>query len=188
MINTRLILFSLVFVLLVSCENAPGVSKPGDLETLPYYDLKGLLEQEIEKLDGSLVMKTTRVNGESKKTEVNLNKEQWMDELDAFFEVDINKSSYINSFTTEVDNDELIHRLKPEEKSPVKEIRVRIVDDRPVWITFRMAKESPFYTSYTLGEIYFNNRTKTIDHYAIESTQKIWFLDANNMKIQGAVK
>ncbi|WP_297336667.1 hypothetical protein [Algoriphagus sp.] len=188
MINTRLILLSLVFVFLVSCENTPGISKPGELETLPYYDIKGLLEEEIEKLDGSLVVKTSRINGQSNQTEVKLSKEQWMDELDAFFEVDINKSSYLNSFTTEVDKDELIHRLKPEEKSPIKEIRIRILEDRPKWITFKMSKESPFYTSHTLGEIYFNNRTQTIDHYSIESTQKIWFLKANNMKIQGAVK
>ncbi|MGM0944074.1 MAG: hypothetical protein ACQEW9_02760 [Bacteroidota bacterium] len=188
MASHRLILLFLVFSILVSCENAPGISSPSDLEVLPYYDMKGLLEQEIEKLEGVKVTKTTRVNGEINKTEVNLTREQWKDEFDAFFRADINRSSYLNSYTTEVDRDILIHRLKPEEKSAIKEIQVRIVDDRPVWISFKTAKESPFYTSYTNGAVYFNNRNKTIDHYSIESTQKIWFLKANNMKIQGVIK
>lgn len=180
------VLFLLIAVL-SSCANGTGDSS-GKMDVLPYYDLKGLLEQEIPKLEGKTVALTSRVNGIQEFSEKTFTTEQWKDELGAFFEADINKPSMIDSYTTELQRDILIHRAKPGAKTTIKEIMVRIVDDRPIWITFKGSSESMFYTSFINGGIYMNNREDRIDHFEIESTQKIWFLKPNNMKIQGAVK
>ncbi|HAH36432.1 MAG TPA: hypothetical protein DEQ87_13145 [Algoriphagus sp.] len=185
------ILVTLAFLIssLTSCENTPGIAPVGEMEVLPYYDLKGFVLQEIEKMDSSnQVSKITRINGEEKRSDVTFSKEDWKEELDAFLEADINKPSLATSFTTEIKGDILIHQAKPEAKTTIKEIQVRIVDDKPVWLRFRGAKESIFYTSYINGGIYMNAFTDKIDHYELESTQKIWFLSPNNMKIQGAVR
>lgn len=180
------VLFLLVAVL-SSCAGGAGDSS-GKMDVLPYYDLKGLIEQELPKLDGKTATLTSRVNGVEELTEKTFTTEQWRDELGAFFEADINKPSLIDSYTTELQKDILIHRAKPGAKTTIKEIMVRIVDDRPIWVTFKGSSESMFYTSFINGGIYMNNREDRIDHFEIESTQKIWFLKPNNMKIQGAVK
>lgn len=180
------VLFLLIGVL-SSCTNISGESS-GEMDVLPYYDLKGLVEQEIPKLDGKTVTLTSRVNGVQEISEKTFTSDQWKDELGAFFEADINKPSLIDSYTTELQKDMLIHRAKPGAKTTIKEIIVRIVDDRPIWVTFKGSSESMFYTSFINGGIYMNNREDRIDHFEIESTQKIWFLKPNNMKIQGAVK
>lgn len=182
------VVFGFVLTLLNSCENAPGIAKPGELDVLPYYDVAGFVEAEISKLGNETVRKITRINGMEESTEVTLSQEEWKEELDAFFRADINKPSMVSAFSTEVKGDVLVHRLLPGEKSPVKEIKVRIIDDRPIWLTFKISKENIFYTSTILGEIYMNQRTQKIDHYSIETTQKIMFLDANNLRIKGAVQ
>ncbi|NVJ87169.1 MAG: hypothetical protein HWE15_12735 [Algoriphagus sp.] len=182
-----LLLFGAFLFLFSSCENAPGIAKPGKLDPLPYYDVSGFIEAEIAKMDEERVTKSTRINGKEESLEVSLSQEEWREELDAFIRADINKPSLVSSYTTELQGDILIHRLKPGAKNSVQEIRVRIIDDRPIWLTFKVAKESMFYTSYVLGEVYMNQRTQKIDHYGIETTQKIWFLSPNNMRVKGAV-
>lgn len=182
-----LAIIAVFFCFLTSCENAPGIENPDKMEVLPYFDLKGFVNQEIEKLDGRNVTKISRINGVSEQSDRITSTEEWKEELGAFFDADINKPSLIDSYTTEVEKDILIHRAKPEAKVSIQEIRVRIVNDHPVWITFKAASESMFYTSFTHGGIYMNNRENRIDHYELETTQKIWFLKPNNMKIQGAI-
>ena len=182
------VVFGFVLTLLNSCENAPVIAKAGELDVLPYVDKAGFVEGEISKLGNETVRKTTRINGKEEATEVTLSQEEWREELDAFFKADINKPSMVTAYSTEVNGDVLLHRLQPGEKSSIKEIKVRIIDDRPIWVTFKISKENFFYTSTIIGEIYMNQRTQKIDHYSIETTQKIMFLDANNLRIKGAVQ
>ena len=76
------ILVTLAFLIssLTSCENTPGIAPVGEMEVLPYYDLKGFVLQEIEKMDSSnQVSKITRINGEEKRSDVTFSKEDWND-------------------------------------------------------------------------------------------------------------
>lgn len=185
--------FTLVVCILIlgmgtACENIPGKTSGKKLDPLPYYDVSGLINQELDKLADEKVHKTVRINGKETQTVTQLSPEEWREELGVFFKADINLPSHISSYTTEVNRDILLHRLKPDAKGAVKEIQVRIVNDQAAWLTFKISKESYFYTSYVLGELYFNRRTNKIDHYSIETTQKIWFLKANNLRIKGALK
>lgn len=185
----RLVAALILFVgSLTSCENTPGIASPEKMDVLPYYDLKGFIENELPKLDGMTVSKISRVNGVQERSEGIYSLDEWKEELDAFLEADINKPSMIDAYTTEVEKDILIHRAKPGTQTQIKEIKVRIVDDKPIWVTFKGSSESMFYTSFINGGIYMNNRENRIDHYELESTQKIWFLKPNNMKVQAAVK
>lgn len=165
-----------------------GKNDSGQLEKLPYFDLKGYMEQAIVGLDSANVSKISRINGEETKVDTVLTQEQWKDELNVFFEADINKASLVSSYDTQVKNEYLIHELFPDAKAYVKNITVSIIDDKVHLITIKMAKENTFYTSYTNAELYISNVTQKIDHYAIETTQKIWFLKPNNIKIMGALR
>lgn len=165
-----------------------GENNQSELSVLPYFDLKGYMEGAIKGLDQASVTKLSRVNGKETQVEVQLSEEQWREELDIFFEADINKPSLVQAYDTEVKNEYLIHNLLPDAKGDVKNITVSIIDDKVHLLTVKIEKENIFYNSVTNAELYISKVTEKIDHYSIETTQKIWFLKPNNIKIMGALR
>ncbi|WP_296702846.1 hypothetical protein [Algoriphagus sp.] len=184
-IDYKLIL--LFFLIGVSACNV-GENNGEKLEVLPYFDLKGYMAESIKGLEDAKVTKISRVQGIDTTVVVTLNEEQWRDELDIFFEADINKSSLVTSYDTKVKNEYLIHDLLPNAKGDVKNITVSIINDEVHMVKVKIAKENTFYSSVTNAELYISNVTKKVDHYTIETTQKIWFLKPNNIKILGALR
>lgn len=178
----------LLFWAAFACTPKPQPSAEPIMEVLPYFDLKGYIEQEIPKVDGAKVAKISRVQQKEESAEVIYSVQDWKEELDIFFQADINKPSLAQSYDTQLNSSYLTHTLLPGEKGKVKEITVRYDKDKPSGITVKLVEENMFYTSTTIGQVYFNVETLTLDHYSVESTQKIWFLKPNNMKIMGAVK
>ena len=178
----------LLFWAAFACTPKPEAASELKMEKLPYFDLKGYIEQEIPKVDGAKVAKISRVQHQEESADVVYSVQDWKEELDIFFQADINKPSLARSYDTKTKNSYLIHTLLPGEKGKVKEITVRYDKDRPTRITVKLVEENMFYTSTTIGQVYFNVETTKLDHYSVESTQKIWFLKPNNMKIMGAVK
>ena len=187
--RNQIILFAgLLFWAALACTPKPEASPQVKMEKLPYFDLAGYIEQEIPKVDGAKVAKISRVQNQEETAEVVHSAQDWREESDIFFQADINKPSLAQSYDTETKNSYLIHTQLPDEKGKVKEITVRYDKDRPTGITVKLVEENMFYTSTTIGQVYFNVETQTLDHYSVESTQKIWLLKPNNMKIMGAVK
>lgn len=158
------------------------------LEKLPYYNLRGLLDLELAKLDGAGVEKVSQVNGEEKSVAKTFSLQDWKEEFEVFYSADINSPALASSYSTETVGEDLIHRLLPEAKGKVKEIRIRYDKEYPVSVTLRIAEKNLFFSSTTLGELYLNQATEKIDHYAIETTQKVWFLQPTHIKITGVVK
>ncbi|MEP0712627.1 hypothetical protein [Algoriphagus sp.] len=175
--------FLLVVFGLFSCV-AESTKTP---ETLPYFDLKGFIEETIQKADGKTVSKTSHIQGEAKEVEVTYSIENWEEELSIFKDADINTSAMLQSYQTTSSDDKLVHELLPDAKAKVKYIQVTYEGEDVSSVSIMIADDNMFYSSTTLAEIYINNSTHLIDHYTIESTQKIWFLDENNMKIQGSI-
>ena len=157
------------------------------LEKLPYFDLKGFLDLEISKLAGDSVLKTSEINGEEQIVDLKYASAQWKEEFAAFYEADINVPSLAIAYGTRTTPDQLIHELLPEAKGKVKEISIRYVQNYPAWVTFRLKDENMFYQSTTLGEIFMNQATGKIDHYEIETTQKVMFLSPTHIKIAGII-
>lgn len=178
----------LLFWAAFACTPKPEASPQAKMETLPYFDLAGYIEQQIPKVEGAKVSKISRVQNQEEKIEVVYSVQDWREELDIFFQADINRPSLAQSYDTQTKNSYLIHTLLPGEKGKVKEITVRYEKDKPTAITVKLVEENMYYTSTTIGQVYFNIETMTLDHYSVESTQKIWFLKPNNMKIMGVVK
>ncbi len=182
----RLIAPFLVLCLLMfgSCVEKP-TTEP---EKLPYFDLKGFVKNEVEKLDSSSVTLISRIQGKEIRKVAQLNKEEWLEEFDTFIRADINQPALYQSYDTQVKSNVLIHSLYPDANEKLKEMKVTYVDDQVTSITLKMSEENLFYSSVTFANLYMNNLTQTIDHYSIETTQKIWFLKASNIKIMGAIK
>ncbi|GMQ25359.1 hypothetical protein Aoki45_20410 [Algoriphagus sp. oki45] len=180
--STLSILLVLVFL---SCDSA---RKEVKMEKLPYFDLKGFMDLEVAKLDGVSVSKVSRINGNEKSAEVTLSSQEWKEEFQAFYEADINKPSLALSYSTNAYYEYLIHELLPGEKGKVKEIKIKYNKDYPSSITFRMKDENMFFSTATSGEFYLNQLTQKLDHYTIETTQKVVFMEPTNIKISGVVR
>jgi|GEM_PF-273865 len=168
---------------LFSCVN----ESTNALEKQPYFDLEGFIEEKIQEIDNVEVAKTSQIQGDEKQATVVYSIKNWEEEFGIFKEADINKTSLLQSYETKSSNDSLTHELFPKTKGKVKYIKVTYFEDEVSSVAIKIADDNLFYSSTTLADIYMNNATKLIDHYSIETTQKIWFMDANNMKIQGKI-
>jgi len=177
--------FGLLIWAAFSCISHEEQKKP---ESLPYFDLKGFVNLELAKLDGAKVAKISEVNGEEKSVEKTYSLKDWKEEFEAFYTGDINTPALSASYSTETEGEYLIHRLLPEAKGKVKEIKIKYIKEYPAAVVLRTAEESLYYQTSTVAEFYMNMATEKIDHYTIESTQKVWFLDQTHVKISGAVK
>lgn len=169
-----------------SCE-----VKRGEIasDKLPYYDLKSFVDLQIQNLGDSVeVLKTSRIDGKENTTEVKYSSQDWKEEFEMFYRADINIPALSSSYSTETEQDYLIHRLAPGEKGKVKELKIRYASDLPVEVSFKMEEENLFFSTVTFGSIYMNQSTQKVDHYAIETTQKVVFRKASNIKIEGVIQ
>jgi len=179
--------FILAFLILVSCDVAS--SRNPEMEVLPYFDLKGFIDQKLAELPDSVQMaKSSRINWEEALTSKKMSREDIKKELEVFYEADINSPSFAQSYDTEVVKRYLIHRLKPEEKGRLQEMIITYTDDKVSGIQIKMKKDNTFYTSTTIAEIYFSGVSQKIDHYNVETTQKILLMDPNNIRYSGSIK
>lgn len=179
----------LVIILLVgmgfSC--VPSEEKI-EMEKLPYFDLKSFVDLEISKLDSVLVTKTSRINGKEETMDTLYRIQDWKEEFEVFYQADINLPSLATSYSTDAKFDYLIHDLLPGEKGKVKQILVRFAGNYPGSVSFKMKDENMFFSTTTQGEFYINQLTQKLDHYTIETTQKVIFMKPTNIKIQGIIK
>lgn len=168
-----------------SCIPDEGEKK---LEKLPYFNLSGFMDLELAKLDSNAVLKVSKINGQESEVEKVYSLQEWKEEFDAFYSADINSPALIQSYSTETEGEYLIHKLLPEAKGKVKEIRVKYVKEYPTAISIHTADKNLFFSANTVGEFYINRATEKIDHYFIETTQKVWFLDPTHIRISGVIR
>lgn len=184
--NTILRLIPTVFIFVIFCSC--GELSKTEQEKMPYFDLKGFVKMEAEKLDGSEAILTSRVQGVENRETKTLTKKQWLEAFDTFIQADINKPALYLSYDTKVKNNILTHSLFEDADEKVKEIKLTYIDDKVVAATLKSSENNLFYSTSTLAEMYINNHTKKVDHYSIETTQKIWFLAPSNIKIMGTIR
>ena len=179
--------FASLFLLVAAFACAPAAEEPLR-DALPYFDLRAFLNLELKELDGMKVIKTSEINGEKQALEQVYTEQDWKEELDYFYAADINLPSLATSYSTKAFSDNLVHKLLPEAKGKVKELSVRYVQNYPAWISFKIKEEYLFYSTTTLGEAYLNQATGKLDHYALETTQKVMFLSPTHIKISGIIQ
>lgn len=175
--------FFLASFILFSCVDESSSS----LEKSSYFDLKGFIATHIQEIDSVEVIKDSEIQGEAKQATVIYSAKDWEDEFSLFKEADINKSSLVQSYETTSTDEMLSHKLLPNGRNKVKYITVTYSEGQVSSVSIKIADDNLFYSSTTLGEIYMNKFTNLIDRYVIETSQKIWFLDRNDMKIEGKI-
>ena len=183
MVIHRLYLFLLVVLFCCQQEEKQPIENPTQIEK--YFLLKDFVENQITRLEGANVRKSTRIKGKEEVMEMEMKAEDWRKELHIFIQADINKATLSTSYDTEKTGQSTIHRLKPGEKSPIQEIKIDYKGDQVRRISFISNQENIFYTSGAQGELHIDSITGKINTYQVSGIQKVWFLSPNEMAVKG---
>lgn len=176
-----------VIVLLISCSEDTEQQPMGNPTQIDkYFPLKDFVESQIGLLDGATVRKTIGIKGRLEDAEMRIDAEGWRKELDIFVQSDINKASLATAYETEEDGGTITHRLKPGEKSAIKEIKVIYEEGKVRQISFKAFQDETFYTTLSEGELVVD-KSGRLSAYQVEGTQKVWFLPPNEMVVKGLI-
>ncbi len=178
--------FGIFFLLITGLFSCVGEST-GTIESTPYFDLKGFIEEKIQEVDSVEVLKISEIQGEENLASLIYSIQDWTEEFSIFKDADINKASMLQSYRTTKSDDLLAHELLPKAKGKLKYLKVSYSNGEVSRVSIKIAEDNLFYSATTLAEINLNPITHLIETYSIQTSQKIWFLDENNMKIKGTV-
>ena len=152
-----------------------------------YYDLEGFigsLESTLSEEEPT-VSKKWSFNSKSEVKETN--EIDWLKELKAFKESDINKSSYSNSFDSVRTAHQVVYTLKEGETIPVKELSIQSDHSgQPEEIRSRKESENYFFT--TSSEAQMILKEGKLKEYTILSIQKLLWFKPDTSKVTGLVK
>lgn len=185
MIRKALMVLSLIMAFSCAQEDEQITGNPTQINK--YFQLKDFVENQVALLDGATVRKSMGIKGQVEKADLKMNAEAWREELDIFIQSDINKASLSTAYETEETEGFTRYYLKPGEKSSIKEIRVYYEGDQVKQINFSAYQNDFFYTTGSDGELVIDTASGIINSYSVKGTQKVWFLPANEMKVEGQI-
>lgn len=181
----KVICLMLLVVGLVSCENEEEVVFANPTQVEVYFPLSDFLQESIEKVASAKVQKEIRFNDETELVNFVMDSLSWRQELDFFFQADINKAALAASYETTEEQDLLIHQLKPGEKGDIKRIVVKKQSGEVVEVSILSVINNIFYTSTVEGQI--NIDEEVISSYTLSGEQKVWFLPKTNLQVEAEV-
>lgn len=172
----RPFLFLSLPLFFVACQ--PQASTEKVSAAIHYFDLKGYIAKEADRLNASqpLLFKTVMVNKteEGKKLKI----ADWHKELSAFTDADINKSAWQGLFqVTRTSNADKY--TTAEEKVPVKSLIITHHNGKVKSIQVLIGNSNILYTSKDTLSYYPDSL------YEIKKTQHIKLLNEKNYRITG---
>ncbi|MCE7056314.1 hypothetical protein LZF95_16650 [Algoriphagus sp. AGSA1] len=176
-----------IFLLLIAGFFSCAEKSTGTIETTPYFDLKGFIEKKVQEVDSLEVLKRSEIQGEENQVRLIYSIQDWTEEFSIFKDADINKASMLQSYGTTKSDDLLAHELLPKAKGKLKYLKISYYNGEVSGVSIKIAEDNLFYSATTLAEINLNAVTHLIESYSIQTSQKIWFLEQNNMRIEGTV-
>lgn len=168
-------------LLLASC-GGPGAGAPTLAARPLYFDVKGLLDQQIKQLDQSrtATLKRVSVRGSASET-VRVPAVKWADELQLFFQADINKAALRGVYT--VDSAQLpdgrlrctYTRLPGHDIAPVGRLSVLSAGAAPEEITADVDQKNALFSARK--HLRLDLRQGLLTAYAVQGTQKLVLFD-----------
>jgi len=116
-----------ISLLLIGCTESETQNA-----TKTYFDLAGLVNQQIAELNKNQPLTHKNLEIEDKKEVLNTNKIDWQKELELFLQADLNKQSYQLSYNKEETPQMAVYTLKEGEKLPVKSLKIIFDEDKTV--------------------------------------------------------
>ncbi len=190
------LLKQLLVIALVASAGCSQVVQDKIQNTDQYFDLKGLLEEQIVLLDSlrPSVEKTTHIDDEQEMQSLQLDSAGWARELEIFFEADINdpilKDAY--QLKEEVLGDSL--RLTSYEAIALESAEIKFLKvfylpeaDLPRYITAAFSEKNALYNSNRLLRLEFEELEdkNVLMRYSIEGAQKMLLKDTILYRVQG---
>lgn len=162
-----------------ACQSTETVSTTNDAQPLKYFDLSRYMNTEVERLSKSntTVQKTVEVNGDSETKTLSIS--SWQTELSSFFDSDINKPAWINSYQADSIGDDLTY-IALEENLKTRSLKIsRDSNDQIISIEILNKSSNLLYESEERLSYYPDSL------YEVIKTQTVKIVGKNEYRITG---
>ena len=175
----------LVYVLSLMIGISACQSESAEMKVKKYYDLKGLLERQIEALKSEKpkVQKNILVNEITENQTVN--SLDWSKELDFFIQADLNKPAFVSSYRVDSYSMGVKYFLKETEKLPVKFLEINRMGEDGVEVRALVSNSNYLYD--TERNLKLSLKQGQLIDYQIDGFQKVVFGKKKMFKIMGKV-
>ena len=175
----------LVYVLCIMIGFSACQSEYSEMKVKKYYDLKGLIERQIEKLksEKSKVRKDVLVNENAENQTID--SLDWAKELEFFTQADLNKPAFVSSYRVDSSSMGVQYILKETEKLPVKSLSINRLGEGGVIIEAQISNDNYLYQTQRHLTLSINEG-QLVD-YQIDGFQKVVFGKKKNFKVSGKV-
>lgn len=150
-----------------------------------YYDLKGLIEKQIEalKLEKPKVQKNISVNESAENQTVD--SLDWSKELDFFIQADLNKPAFISSYRIDSSSMGVKYFLKETENLPVKFLEINRMGEDGFEIRALVSNNNYLYD--TERNLKLSLKQGQLIDYQINGFQKVVFGNKKMFKVTGKI-
>jgi hypothetical protein len=175
----------LVYVLSLMIVISACQSESAEVKIKKYYDLKGLVERQIETLKSEKpkIQKNILVNESSENQTVD--SLDWSKELEFFIQADLNKPAFVSSYRVDSSSMSVKYFLKETEKLPVKFLELNRMGEDGVEIRALVSNNNYLYN--TERNLKLSLKNGQLVDYHIDGFQKIVFGEKKMFKITGKV-
>ncbi|NQX37245.1 hypothetical protein SAMN05421820_103787 [Pedobacter steynii] len=167
--------------LLLLCYSCGDSTVAGQKNAHIYFDLKGYIEQESNRLNRSnpSVHKTVMVNDSSESKEIKI--KDWKKELSAFSDADMNRAAWKGLFQVKKSGEKEMY-TSDHKKVPVKELIITRRSGQLYGLQLFIRNSNTLYTSADTLSYYPDSL------YEVKKTQNIRLLSTKNYRITGKFK
>ena len=175
----------IVYVLCIVLGISACQSESVEIKVKKYYDLKGLIERQIEALKSEKpkVQKDISVN-EVVENQV-VDSLDWSKELDFFIQADLNKPAFVSSYRVDSSSMGVKYFLKETENLPVKFLEVNRMGEDGVEIRALVTNNNYLYD--TERNLRLSLKQGQLIDYQIDGFQKVVFGKKKMFKVNGKV-
>jgi hypothetical protein len=175
----------LVYILSLMIGFSACQSESAEMKVDKYYDLKGLVERQIEalKTEKPKVQKNILVNENAENQTVD--SLDWSKELEFFIQADLNKPAFVSSYRVDSSSMSVKYFLKETEKLPVKFLEVNRMGEDGVEIRALVSNSNYLYD--TERNLKLSLKQGQLIDYQIDGFQKVVFGKKKMFKVMGKV-
>ncbi|AFK03281.1 hypothetical protein Emtol_2143 [Emticicia oligotrophica DSM 17448] len=168
-----------ISLLLAGCTNSETTQS-----SKIYFDLAGLVNQQIASLTQKQPLAHKSLLLEEKTEAINTTKIDWKKEFELFLQADLNKQSYQLSYDVAEGPQKLSYTLKKGESLPVK-LLVIVFDEkeRPIHIEALLQTKNYLYESEK--HLQMNLENNQVINYQIIGWQELFVGKRKNFKVNG---
>jgi hypothetical protein len=175
----------LVYILSLMIGFSACQTESAEMKVDKYYDLKGLVERQIEalKTEKPKVQKNILVNESTENQTVD--SLDWSKELEFFIQADLNKPAFVSSYRVDSSSMSVKYFLKETEKLPVKFLEVNRMGEDGVEIRALVSNSNYLYD--TERNLKLSLKQGQLIDYQIDGFQKVVFGKKKMFKVMGKV-